>query len=68
MSERSACGKGVGCGAGRGGYDATICLDDGEKLGVAVQFEVGNIWGRAAVYDKFVEHFELLAFDCFVAD
>ena len=38
-------------------------MNDGEELVVAVELEIGDVGGRAAVDDELVEDFELFAFD-----
>ena len=63
VSEWAAGGEGVCGGAGGGGDDAAVGLDDGEELVVAVELEVGDVGGRPAVDDEFVEDFESFAFD-----
>ena len=44
------------------GKDATIRLDHGQELVVAVELQVGHIGGRPAVDDELVEHLELFPF------
>mgnify|MGYP005989191917 CR=1 FL=1 len=61
MHERSASGEGVGGGSCRSGKDASIGLDNGEKLIIAIEFQVGNVWRRATVDNELVENFERLA-------
>lgn len=63
VGERAAGGEGVSGGTCGGGDDAAISLDDGEEVVVAVEFEVGDVGGGAAVDDEFVEDFELFALD-----
>lgn len=41
--ERAAGGEGVGSGAGGGGEDAAVGLDDGQEVVIAVEFEVGDV-------------------------
>lgn len=63
VGERAAGGEGVGGASCGGGDDAAVGLDDGEEVVVAVEFEVGDVGGWAAVDDEFVEDFELFALD-----
>lgn len=65
VGEGAAGGEGVRGGACGCGYDATVCLDDGEEIVVAVEFEVRDVGGGAAVDDEFVQDFELFAFGHF---
>ena len=51
VGERATSREGVGCAACRGGDYAAVGLDNGEQMGVAVEFEIGNVWGGPAVYD-----------------
>ena len=51
VGERTASREGVGCAACRGRDDAAVGLDDGEEMCVAVEFEIGDVGGGAAVYD-----------------
>ena len=51
VRERPASGEGI-CGrACRSGDDDTVCLDNGEKVSVAVEFQVGDVRGGSSVED-----------------
>ena len=43
VGERTTSREGVGCAACRGGDDAAVGLDDGEQMGVAVEFKIGDV-------------------------
>lgn len=63
MGEGSASGEGIGGRTSWGGDDAAVGLNNGEELIVAVELEVRDIRGGAAVDDQFIENFELFAFN-----
>ena len=54
VSKRSACGQRVCCTACRSAYDASVGLDDGEEVGVAVELEIRHVGRGAAVDYQFV--------------
>lgn len=58
VRERTTRREGIGRRARRGGDDDAVGLDDGEEVGVAVEFEVGDVRAGPAVEDEFVEDFE----------
>ena len=63
VSKGAAGREGVGGATCGGGDDTAVGLDDGEEVGVAVEFEVGDVGAGAPVEDELIKDFELGGFD-----
>lgn len=59
MCQWSASGEGVGRAAGRSADDTTIGLNDGKKVGISVELEIGHIGRGSTVNHQLVENLEL---------